>query len=63
MLLLWCSFSVIRQFEFGMMKLRQVGESSQIEFFEKKHREMKPFSRKIIDLILLPFTLITKKLK
>ncbi len=30
------------KFDFGMMKLKQIGNPSQIEFFEKKHKEMKP---------------------
>ena len=34
--------AAFEKFEFGMMKLKQVGASSQIEFFEKKHKEMKP---------------------
>lgn len=30
------------KFEFGIMKLEQVGTPSQIEFFKKKQKEMKP---------------------
>lgn len=30
------------KFEFGMLKLQQVGTPSQIEFFNKKQKEMKP---------------------
>jgi hypothetical protein len=30
------------KFEFGIMKLEQVGTQSQIEFFKKKQKEMKP---------------------
>lgn len=34
--------AAFEKFEFGMMKFKQVGDSSQIEFFEKKQKEMKP---------------------
>ncbi len=34
--------AAFEKFDFGMMKLKQIGNPSQIEFFEKKHKEMKP---------------------
>jgi hypothetical protein len=34
--------AAFEKFDFGMMKLKQLGNQSQIDFFEKKHKEMKP---------------------